>query len=135
MSVEKRGFRMPVSIELELSLSGFPRKGHWEEIPLTDADREAHARAVAAFAEVESNPWLEDLSYEGELRVKPLEPERRFVPEETHEEHVARWEAAGRPKLPRDSVERILLSRLMSNPGPGGASFGAAHALTRGEAA
>ncbi|MBT2484816.1 MULTISPECIES: hypothetical protein [unclassified Microbacterium] len=108
--IEKRGFRVPVSEEFTLMLSGFERKGHWEETPLTNEDRELHARAVAAVEEVNSNPWVRLSGYDYDLDVAPLKPKRHFVPEETHEEHLARWIAAGRPErsFARDAMQQRI---------------------------
>lgn len=75
--------------------ANFPRKGHVVEVPLTDEDRAAHARAEAAFAELESNPWVMPGYEPDDLR--PLEPRTKFVPEETEEEWLERWVEAGRP--------------------------------------
>lgn len=75
--------------------ANFPRKGHVVEIPLTDEDRAAHARAKAAFEELESNPWVMHGYEPHELR--ELEPRTKFVPEETEEEWLERWVEAGRP--------------------------------------
>jgi hypothetical protein len=111
--IEKRGYPMPLSQELaeslNLGMSGFPRKGHYVEIPLTDEDRELHARAVALYEELQSNPWIRQGGYDSELEVLPLEPEHRFIPEETHEEHMARWTAAGRPDLNRDALHQKIM--------------------------
>lgn len=132
--IEKRGFRVPVDLSETLALmhSGFPQKGHWEEVPLTDEDRAAHARAVAAVKEVESNRWVRLVGYyDYELDVRPLQPERRFVPEETSDEHMARWVAAGRPV--RDFLGDALRARIShlyaSTTLPPGSSFAAAHTL------
>lgn len=75
--------------------ANFPRKGRVVEIPLTDEDRAAHARAVAAFAELESNPWVMHGYEPDDLR--PLKPRTEFIPAETKEEWLARWVEAGRP--------------------------------------
>lgn len=86
-----------VSEDMMLMSSGFPRKGHTEVIPLTDEDRAEHARAVLAYEECMSNPWINLGGYDYEFDVRPLEPRTTFVAEETDEEHMARWVAAGRP--------------------------------------
>lgn len=90
----KHGHTMSASEEMLLSMSGFEQKGHVDTIPLTDEDRAAHARAVAAVEELDRNPWI---SGEGDIQVQPLKPRTVFVPEETDEEHLERWRAAGRP--------------------------------------
>lgn len=97
VDLNKNIFTFRVSDEMMLHQSWFPQKGHIETIPLTDEDREAHTRAVAAYEEVMSNPWIELGGYDYEFEVRPLEPRTRFVAEETDEEHMARWIAAGRP--------------------------------------
>lgn len=88
---------MHISEEMALDNSWFPKKGHLEEIPLTDEDRATHARAVLAYEEVMSNPWVRVDGYEFDFAVEPLEPRQTFVAEETDAEHMARWVAAGRP--------------------------------------
>lgn len=102
---------IPMTDEMVLSLSWFPRKGHLEETPLTDEDRAEHARAVAAYEEVMSNPWITLTGYDYEFEVDPLEPRKQFVSEETREEHMARWIAAGRPMSNpfRDAVDKQML--------------------------
>lgn len=117
--ITKRGFTMRVSEEMMLATSGFPQKGHWEEVPLTDEDRAAHARAVAAYEEVMSNPWIELSGYEYDFEVRPLEPRRVFVAEESDEEHMARWVAAGRPvRNPlQEAVERGLANIMRAEGG------------------
>lgn len=131
MKIEKRGITIQLSEALMLATSGFPQKGHWEETPLTEEDRAAHARAVAAVNEVESNRWVRLEGYDYELDVRPLQPERRFVPEETGDEHMARWVAAGRPV--RNLFEEAMAARMTalyaSTTLPPGSSFAAAHTL------
>ncbi|MDQ0726828.1 hypothetical protein [Microbacterium sp. W4I20] len=95
--LNRNGFTFRVSEEMMLMNSWFPRKGHVEEIPLTDEDRDAHARAVLAHEECISNPWINLSGYDYEFDVLPLDPRKEFVAEETSEEHMARWIAAGRP--------------------------------------
>lgn len=75
--------------------ANFPRKGRVVEVPLTDEDRSAHARAEAAFTELESNPWVMH-GYEPD-ELMELRPRNKFVPEETEEEWLTRWVEAGRP--------------------------------------
>lgn len=106
MDLHKNEFTFRVSEDMMLMSSGFPRKGHIEEIPLTDEDRAAHARAVLAYEEVMSNPWINLSGYDYEFDVRPLEPGTTFVAEETDEEHMARWVAAGRPM--RDVLREIF---------------------------
>lgn len=111
INIEKRGFRIDIPEEFALYNSGFEQKGHWEEIPLTDEDRASHARAVAAYEEVNSNPWISLSGYEYDFAVEPLEPKRTFVPEETEVEWMARWVAAGRPNTFQDAMRaRIVQS-------------------------
>lgn len=95
--IEKRGFKFDMGEDFFLVNSGFPMKGHTVEIPLTEEDREAHARAKAAIDEVNSNDWVALDGYDYELYLRTLEPRTEFVPEETLEEWKARWIAAGRP--------------------------------------
>lgn len=106
---------IPVSEDQLLASSHFPMKGHTEEVPLTDEDRAAHARAVAAHEEVMSNDWIELSGYEYDFYVRPLKPHTIFVPEETADEYMARWVAAGRPmRNPiTDALDRALIEGLM----------------------
>lgn len=96
-SPHKNSIAMHISDDMALHMSWFPKKGHTEEIPLTDEDRAAHARAAAAYEEVMSNPWIDLSGYDYEFNVIPLKPMTTFVAEETDAEHMARWVAAGRP--------------------------------------
>lgn len=93
----RNGFTFRISEEMMLHNSWFPKKGHIEEIPLTEGDRAAHARATLAHEECMSNPWINLSGYDYEFDVIPLEPRKTFVAEETDEEHMARWITAGRP--------------------------------------
>lgn len=101
------------SEELMLASSHFPMKGHTEVVPLTDEDRAAHARAVAAYEEVMTNEWIELSGWEYDFYVRPFEPRTIFVPEETAYEHMARWVAAGRPmRNPiSDAMNAALIER------------------------
>jgi hypothetical protein len=94
--IKKYGMNLTVSDEFLLYSSGFEQKGHWVEIPLTDQDRAAHARAEAAVAEIENNPWIQ-FGYDSDFSVEPLKPKVEFVPEETKEEWMTRWKEAGHP--------------------------------------
>lgn len=114
--IKKIGYTMPIS-ELSLLLaSGFPQRGYWETVPLTDEDRAAHARAVAARDEIESNPWVELSGYEYDFHVRPLEPKRRFIATETSEEWLERWTAAGKPvTFANDALRTRLSARIMAS--------------------
>jgi hypothetical protein len=96
MKIVKRGFAMKLPLEVLMGMEpGAPqRKGRYETVPLTGEDRAAHARAVAALEELDSNPWIMH-GWEGP-ELMSLEPRERFIPEETHEEHMERvrewWE-------------------------------------------
>lgn len=92
MRVEKRGFVMRIPEDYFAQEAGFFQKGHTEEIPLTDDDIRAHARAKAAIEELESNPWI-GLGRDEDPWLTPLKPRKQFIPEETHEEYMARWRA------------------------------------------
>lgn len=107
----KIGNTIAVSDEYMLMASWFPMKGHSEEIPLTEEDRAAHARAVLAYEECMSNPWINLSGYDYEFEVMPLEPRKRFIPEEIDAEHMARWMAAGRPM--RNPVNDMLNAAIL----------------------
>lgn len=98
--MKELGATLYVSDEWELLMSGFERKGYLVETPLTKEDRLARKRARAALKELERNPWVE-ADYEGGYSLRKLEPRREFIPEETPEEHMARWKAAGCPRNDR----------------------------------
>lgn len=108
----KEGVVLPLSWEQLGSFgpewANFARKGRTVEIPLTDEDRAAHARAVSAFSELESNPWVMR-GYEPD-ELAELRPRKTFVPEESEEEWVQRWVEAGRPV--RDLMGEIAESSL-----------------------
>jgi hypothetical protein len=110
----KFGVTFPVSPEWELAVSHFPKRGHLETIPLTREDREAHARARAAYEECMSNPWIELSGYEYEFEVRPLQPRQVFVAEETDEEHMQRWIDAGCPVTNplADAIDRSILDSM-----------------------
>lgn len=86
-AIEKRGAVFPMSLEALWGLDPNPerrRRGHVEYPPLTAEDRAAHARAVAADAELDSNPWVMH-GYEPH-EVRPLEPIGVWVYDETEAE-------------------------------------------------
>lgn len=95
--LDKNGFAFYISEQMMLHNSWFPKKGHVEEIPLTDEDRAEHARAVLAYEECMSNSWINIGGYDYEFEVLPLVPRSKFIPEESDEEHMARWVQPGRP--------------------------------------
>lgn len=92
--------------------SGFPQKGYWEEIPLTDEDRETYARAKAALEELETNPWVMH-GYEPD-GLWPLEPKKVFHAEETTEEWMARWEEAGCPDFHADQMRKMVEANILT---------------------
>lgn len=110
--IEKRGFFADFGKEWRLLNSGFPQKGYWEEIPLTDGDREAYARAEAALEELETNPWVMH-GYETD-GLWPLEPKRVFHAEETTEEWMARWEEAGCPDFHADQMRKMVEANILT---------------------
>lgn len=110
--IEKRGFFADFGKEWLLLNSGFPQKGYWEEIPLTDEDRETYARAKAALEELETNPWVMHGHEPDELW--PLTPKRVFHAEETTEEWMARWEEAGCPDFHADQMRKMVEVTIMS---------------------
>lgn len=107
-AVTKRAYTTFISEEFLAAVSGFPQKGTFEEIPLTPEDHAAHARAKAALEEIDTNPWVFH-DYEGPV-LRELRPETRFHPEETVDEWIARWRAAGSPTV---SVSTALMQSLM----------------------
>lgn len=112
MSIKKFGFAFDFSKEFLLINSGFPQKGTWEELPLTEEDIAAHARAKAALEELESNPWIYSGYEPDELR--PLQPGHKFTPAETDEEWMARWEDAGCPDFHGDQITKLMEGNILS---------------------
>lgn len=110
--IEKRGYRFDMGKEWLLLNSGFPQKGYWEEIPLTDEDRETYARAKAALEELETNPWVMH-GYEPD-ELWPLEPKRVFHAEETTEEWMSRWEEAGCPYFHADQMRKVVEANILT---------------------
>lgn len=109
--VEKRGFKMDFGKEWLLLRSGFPQKGYWEEIPLSEEDIASHARAKAALEERENNPWVMH-GYEPD-DLWPLTPKRTFHAEETTDEWMARWEEAGCPDFHADQVRKLVEANIL----------------------
>lgn len=93
MNVEKRGFKMPISLEVYAAFeSGAPkRKSHYEPVTPTEEQVAQHARARAALEELEGNPYImqgrEDDPYLLDLETRCL------VFDETHEEYLERLRA------------------------------------------
>lgn len=111
--IDKRGFKMDFGKEWLLLNSGFPQKGYWEEIPLTDEDRKAHARAKAALEELETNPWVMHGHEPHDLW--PLTPKKTtFHAEETTEEWMVRWEEAGCPDFHADQMRKMVEANILS---------------------
>lgn len=90
--VYKNSVVVRLSEEMVAHLEGFKQRGRYETVPLTDEDIAAHARAVNAISELESNRWA-SRGYDG-WDIEPLEPQMAFIPEETTEEWLARWRAS-----------------------------------------
>lgn len=111
--IEKRGFKFDMREEWLLLSSGFPQRGVWDEIPLTDADRKAHKRAKAALKELKKNPWVRWPWMEEDIYVDPLEPASRFTPGETREEWMARWEEAGCPDVHADQMRKLVEANIL----------------------
>lgn len=103
MSVSKRAYNMDISQEFLAELMGFQREGYLEETPLTDEDVRAHARAKAAIEEIEENPWVEWVDEWPVLR--PLEPKQTFIPTESHEAYMKRFQEWRRPASDEGDTE------------------------------
>lgn len=113
MKIEKQGYTFKVSeFETLVWMANYPKRGYTETIPLTDEDYAAHERAKAALAELDTNPWVYG-GYEPH-ELMPLEEKRRFIPEETDDEWLARWKQDGMPMNP-SPFANILASRWGSN--------------------
>lgn len=94
--------------------SGFPQRGYWEEIRLTEEDRKAHKRAKKALKELETNPWVSWPRMEDDIRVDPLTPKKTFHAEETTEEWMARWEEAGCPDFHADQMRKMVEANILT---------------------
>lgn len=92
-TIQKRGYRIPISEEMQAYADGFPRKGHLEPVTPTPEQVAQHARAKAALEELEVNPYISLGRMEDEPTLEPLETER-WVPDETTEEWLERYRAA-----------------------------------------
>lgn len=92
-TIQKRGYRIPISEEMQAYADGFPRKGHLEPVTPTPEQVAQHARAKAALEELEVNPYIHLGRMEDEPTLEPLVTER-WVPDETAEEWLERYRAA-----------------------------------------
>lgn len=105
----KKGITFTLTDEMALYQSGFPQKSTRTEIPLTDEDIAAHARAKAALEELENNPWVYWSAMDENYVLEDLKPRYHFEPDETDEEWKERWIAEGRP-MPIQSATRDLFN-------------------------
>lgn len=87
--VRKNSITMLVSEEQAAMRYGFNQRGHYEPVTPAPEQIAQHARAVEIIKEFETNPYLW-AGYDGEVDVQPLGTQR-WVPDETHEEWMARW--------------------------------------------
>lgn len=108
MTVEKRGMVFHMSDEMALYYSGFPQKGNSYEVPLTDDDIAAHARAKAALEELKNNPWVYWSSMDEGYVLEDLKPHYHFESTETVEEWKERWIAEGRPMPLQDAMRDMF---------------------------
>lgn len=99
----KGGITFTLTDEMALYQSGFPQKGVRPEVPLTDGDIAAHARAKAALEELQENPWVHFYEDEGYV-LADLKPHYHFETTETVEEWKERWIAEGRPMPLQDAM-------------------------------
>lgn len=111
MTVEKRGMVFRLTDEMALYQSGFPQKGQSHEVPLTDEDIAAHARAKAALEELQENPWVHFYEDEGYM-LQELKPHYHFEATETVEEWKKRWIAEGRPMPIQDAWRDLFNLRI-----------------------